>query len=400
VNTPASILLTAPYPGDRLESIERFVRCLAEGLRSHLPVEIITPRQIFGRLAPNPALSKWFGYIDRYLVFPRFLAERARGPNSIVHLCDQGDAPYSGHLGSTPHLLTCHDLLAIRAARGELPEHRVRPSGRVLQSSILRSIRRVPWVACDSNATRADIARLSPPRDGAQLRPIPIAIDPRFRPMPEEAARSIISSCGLDTDFILHVGGNQWYKNRLGVLQIYREVLPLLRRPLSLVLIGKPLSPELQRYIRATGLEGRVFSLTDRTDDDLRAFYSTAKLLLFPSLYEGFGWPIIEAQACGAPVVTSNREPMLEVGGKAAVFIDPADPAGAAAVVSRLLSDSNEAISKRIDAGFENVRRFSLESMVSGYLNFYNEIAASRNRAAGVGFAVNLLSNPDPACAA
>ena len=74
------------------------------------------------------------------------------------------------------------------------------------------------------------------------------------------------------------------------------------------------------------GLRDRVIELTNITNEDLRALYSKATALLFPSLREGFGWPIIEAQACGCPVFTSDRVPMTEVGGDAAIYLDPTDP--------------------------------------------------------------------------
>ena len=77
-----------------------------------------------------------------------------------------------------------------------------------------------------------------------------------------------------------------------------------------------------------------VIEVVEPSDEDLRSLYSGAAALLFPSLYEGFGWPLIEAQSCGCPVITSNRSPMTEVAGSAALYIDPANESAAAALIA------------------------------------------------------------------
>jgi glycosyltransferase involved in cell wall biosynthesis len=114
-------------------------------------------------------------------------------------------------------------------------------------------------------------------------------------------------------------------------------------------------------------LSDRVRVLFNVEAEDLCGLYSGASALLFPSLCEGFGWPIIEAQACGCPVFTSNRPPMTEVGGDGAVYIDPEDPIEAAKII---LENLPHAEGMR-EAGFANLRRFSTDQMVDGYLNLY-----------------------------
>ena len=105
----------------------------------------------------------------------------------------------------------------------------------------------------------------------------------------------------------------------------------------------------------------------------LEALYSVADGLLFPSWEEGLGWPLLEAQACGCRVFTSNRPPMTEVAGEAAVYFDPADPAGAAALVAASLRTSTP-----FDpAGPPNVQRFTVAAMIDGYLELYGRAAAA-----------------------
>ncbi|WP_367027021.1 glycosyltransferase [Methylococcus sp. ANG] len=110
--------------------------------------------------------------------------------------------------------------------------------------------------------------------------------------------------------------------------------------------------------------------MTDVVNEDLRALYSLADTLIFPSLQEGFGWPIIEAQACGCPVVTSNIAPMTEVGGNGAVYINPREETSAASIIAEM--QGRRELLKQ--AGFANAARFSMESMTSGYLGAYSAV--------------------------
>ena len=103
------------------------------------------------------------------------------------------------------------------------------------------------------------------------------------------------------------MGGNQWYKNRLGVLRIFSILTKLpVGGSLKLLMVGKPWTLEMRRFVLEHGLSDATLELTGVAEEDLRALYSMASVMIFPSFQEGFGWPIIEAQACGCPVATSN----------------------------------------------------------------------------------------------
>jgi len=134
-----------------------------------------------------------------------------------------------------------------------------------------------------------------------------------------------------------------------------------------------PSRDELRALVQGSGLAAHIHEWTELANEDLRALYSTAEALLFPSLQEGFGWPIAEAQACGCVVVTSNRAPMTEVGGDAAVYIDPDDAPGAAAVIAGTLADRDDLV----EAGLRNAERFSGAQMVEGYVAAYRRVVAA-----------------------
>jgi glycosyltransferase involved in cell wall biosynthesis len=188
--------------------------------------------------------------------------------------------------------------------------------------------------------------------------------------MPEADARNRIQALGLQADahFFIHVGANMQRKNRLGVIEMYAAVV---RKTgdidTSLVFVGEPLDDACTACAVALGVARRITVLEDVDNEDLCALYSVARALIFPSFYEGFGWPIIEAQACGCPVFTSNREPMMEVGGVGAVYVDPEDAEAAADVIAAHLPRADDMIA----CGTHNVAQFTSDAMIDAYLNTY-----------------------------
>jgi glycosyltransferase involved in cell wall biosynthesis len=137
-----------------------------------------------------------------------------------------------------------------------------------------------------------------------------------------------------------------------------------------LVMAGKALPGELRAAIHRERLEDRVIEAVDATSEELQGLYGNALALLFPSLEEGFGWPILEAQACGCPVIASRRPPMTEVAGEAAIFIDPAEPRAAAMAIAAGLKGREQLRA----AGFKNLERFDAEAIADRYCDFYESI--------------------------
>jgi glycosyltransferase involved in cell wall biosynthesis len=130
----------------------------------------------------------------------------------------------------------------------------------------------------------------------------------------------------------------------------------------------------MRQFVAENALANVTLELTAVANEDLRALYSTAALLLFPSLEEGFGWPIVEAQACGCPVATSKRSPMNEVAGEAAIYLDPEDPSSAAATLKNAL-DRLEGIR---EASLRNASRFK-SGMIDGYIALYEKVCSAKH---------------------
>lgn len=369
------VLLIGNYEYNRQESMQRFVELLRHGLtEAGCDVHRIQPAPVMGRLKPDESgLGKWLGYFDRFVLFQPRLRRLVQWAD-VVHICDQANSVYVPWLKGKPHVVTCHDMLAIRSALGEIPQNLTRWSGRVFQRWILSRLRQSQRVVCVSEQTRFEFLRIANlPQERVTV--TPNALNYRFRPMEPEEAEEHLRALGLTDErpFLLHIGGNEWYKNREGVLRIFHH---LVRLPgyeqHRLVMAGKPWTLRMRNYVEEMGFVGRIKDLVEVSNEHLRALYSTAEALIFPSLQEGFGWPIIEAQACGCLVVTTDRPPMTEVGGDAAVYIDPTDEVGAARTIAESLKDQ-QALR---ESGFLNVMRFSIDAMITGYLNAYRTAIA------------------------
>lgn len=367
------VLLLGNYENLRSQSMQRFAEMLRAGLAAagH-EVRVVRPPVWLGRLRRSETgLGKWIGYIDRFLLYPPLLRRQIRWAD-VVHICDQANAVYVPHLRGKPHLVTCHDMLAIRAALGEIAESPVGRTGRLYQRWILGGLRRAQAIACVSAQTGEELRRVAGV-PGERIAIVPNALNYPYRPMPAAEAEAHLRALDLGEarPFFLHVGGNEWYKNRPGVLRLFAELVkhPDYRAH-RLVMAGKPWTDEMRQLAASLSLHDRAIERVAVSNEQLRALYSSAEALLFPSLQEGFGWPIAEAQACGCPVVTTNRPPMTDVGRCAALFIDPTEPEDAAFQIASSWGQR----SKLIQAGFANVRRYDLQKMTAGYVAAYTTV--------------------------
>jgi len=364
------ILLVGNYERDGQKSMVRYCSMLESLLRSAgQEVSVIRPTPQLGRFGnAHRGSGKWLGYADKFVLF-RARLRAAAAATDVVHICDHSNSMYARYLEGIPHVVTCHDLIAVRQARGEFTGMRTRWTGRRYQEMIINGLRRARHVVCDSENTRADLLRIAGiPAERTSV--VYIAMNYPYAPLNHTERIARLEDLGIASGerFLLHVGSGSWYKNQSGVIRIFHHLTRTVQaRDMRLVVICNVWQPLLQKMVDDYRLSGRVSVHFNLEAEDLRALYSGATALLFPSLCEGFGWPIIEAQACGCPVFTSNRAPMTEVGGNGAVYIDPEDPVEAA----KIIVDSLPHAQRMREAGFTNNRRFTSDQMVDGYLNIY-----------------------------
>jgi len=179
---------------------------------------------------------------------------------------------------------------------------------------------------------------------------------------------------------ILHVGSNAWYKNRLGVLKIFQDLLQSGDcADVHLVLVGPVLDGHLEAFIREHGLKSKILCTGPIGDSLLEAFYSRAEAFIFPSRHEGFGWPPVEAQSCGCPVVASNNGSLREILGDSAMTAAWDDTETHVDHLRRILTeDSFRKV--LVNKGIENIKRFSAEKMTEAFFGIYCELEEAHSK--------------------
>lgn len=313
------------------QSMPRYAALLAEGMkrRGH-QVELWYPQPGFFRL-PSPALlKKWLGYIDQYIIFPSQVRRRLKkcSPDTLFVFTDHALGPWVPLVADRPHIIHCHDFLAQRSALGEFVENPVSWTGRKYQAYIRRGYKKGKNFISVSEKTKNDLHHF--------LKTTPLfsevvynGLTLPFTPGDPGKIRNILGAktkIDLIDGYLLHIGGNQWYKNRPGVIHIYNAWRSLYNRKLPLLLIGEPPSQNLLKTYKKSPYHQNIHFLSDVEDKNIPLAYAGASALLFPSLAEGFGWPVAEAMASGCPVITTNEVPMTEIAGKAGFLIPPMPP--------------------------------------------------------------------------
>lgn len=374
-----------------LQSQQRFARMLAEGFdaRGH-SVQLRQPLPRARKLFRSGGAAKWAGYVDQYLVFPQEIRlHRPKDPADTLYVfCDQALGPWIPLLSHRPHVVHCHDLLALRSAMGLVPENPTSPTGRLYQRYIRAGFRHARHFVSISEKTRADLHALGGVRpDLSEV--VYNGLSHPYRPMPEAQARQVLLEHGLQPPsgrLLLHVGGGQWYKNLRGVLHLFAAYVTCCRaagrEPLPLWLVSPSPQGELRRLVDGLPLGTQVRFLRDVDNDALQALYALADAMLFPSLAEGFGWPIAEALACGCTVLTTDEAPMNEVGGEVAHYLPRLAQASALDEwarhsAQRLLTLLDRPVAERAAAAkacIDWARRFDSAQAIDAYLKIYQHV--------------------------
>jgi glycosyltransferase involved in cell wall biosynthesis len=256
----------------------------------------------------------------------------------------------------------------------EDPAKADREARRKFQGKTEASLRRADGILTISEFSRRGILdRFGLPAE--KVRVTYLGLGAAFR-APADAARmaSLRQELEVPGPFLLFVGATEPRKNLTRLI----EALAILRdrgRSAPLVIVGRPGGdrPRVLDAIRSRGLERLVRLAGYRPDEDVRALYGTATALVFPSLGEGFGLPLIEAMACGLPAAVSGVSALPEIGGEAAVYFDPANAAEMAAVISSLLDDGSLR-SRLREAGRRRAADFDWAKTAEQTLAFYRQV--------------------------
>ncbi|MEJ8800531.1 glycosyltransferase [Pontibacter sp. H249] len=370
------------------QSMPRFTRMLAEGMKRYgHNIEVWCPEPILHRFPAPASIKKWLGYIDQYILFPREVHTRLKqcAHDTLFVFTDHALGPWVPLVSDRPHVIHCHDFLAQMSALGKIKENPISWTGRLYQRYIRDGYSSGRHFIPVSYKTQSDLHKLLP-NSPLTSEVVYNGLNGKFSPHKVSTARTILSAesgYNLSGGYLLHVGGNEWYKNRTGVIKLYNEWRKKSSVKLPLVMVGRAPSYQLQELQAQSPFAEDIHWVTDLTDEMVRLAYAGANVLLFPSLAEGFGWPIAEAMACGCPVITTDDAPMTEVAGTAGFYI-PRMPATNECIeewtkdashvlehVVLLRKHEREEVVKR---GLENAARFNTEQSLRKIEYIYQHI--------------------------
>jgi alpha-1,3-rhamnosyl/mannosyltransferase len=376
------------YSGDHFPGIGRYsaglARALAEIQHGHTLVLILDPRGSGGRYDIAAAGSIPGVEVATLAAAPFSLRQHAAMPALARRLrLDLLHSPYfiKPYLGlPCPSVVTIYDLIGRR-----FPQTLSRRGRLLYRAAMGLAVRSSAAIITISESAREDLA--SAYRPSAPVTVTPLAADRQFHPRHAAEIASLRERYGLPASYLLYVGSNKPHKNLERLVLAWDSLRGRGQGPgvgaaeagVGLVIAGHEARRDdpLRRLLVERGLGGSVRLLPNLADADLPALYSGALLFAFPSYYEGFGLPPLEAMACGAPVLCANLSSLPEVVGDAALTVDPYSVEAIAAGLARLLH--NPALRRELSArGQRRAREFSWRRTALGTLRVYEQVVAGR----------------------
>jgi glycosyltransferase involved in cell wall biosynthesis len=273
-----------------------------------------------------------------------------------------------------PTVVTVHDVIQF-----VLPEYAWRKISRAYFGLVSAGARRANALITVSESSKRDIVKilgLAPER----IHVIGNAVDSSLYPVRDAwQLKAVRERYGIAPRFILYFGGFDLRKNVPRIIEAYSRLPDPLRKEYQLVIAGRyqhlghPLYPDPRATVAALGLDANVVFTGQIREQDKAPLYSAATIFVFPSLYEGFGMPVLEAMACGTPVVTSNLSALPEVAGEAGLLVNPYEPAAISDGMVELLESQarREDLSRR---GLERARGFNWRQVAEQTVRVYKQI--------------------------
>jgi glycosyltransferase involved in cell wall biosynthesis len=314
------------------------------------------------RVATNPFLRLGFD-----------LAMRVRGDRpDLLHV------QYTAPIGcAVPVVVSVHDVSFL-----EHPEYFKRDRAWQLQWTVKRTVARAAKILTGSEFSRSAILRVYGDLDEDKVVAVPNAAASEFRPISREAASTAVRErFSIATPYILSVGDLQPRKNQIGLIRAFERLVraqPQLKH--KLVLAGKEtwFADRVHQAARDSGVADRIQFVGFVSDSDLLQLYNGCDVFVFPSFYEGFGLPVLEAMACGRAVVCSNTSSLPEVVDGAALLFDPYAVDEIVRAIADLLLDS-ELRARMERLGLQRAAHFSWQKTAERTLEVFHEVAERRD---------------------
>ncbi|PJF43154.1 MAG: glycosyltransferase family 1 protein [Candidatus Thermofonsia Clade 1 bacterium] len=364
------IALDARLNAYREGGIAEYTRHLAENLAGLDPegaYALIQHVRMRTPLLKAPNWQLWHAFTPPHHRFERIALalELARWRPTLLHSPDF----IPPRFGARHFVITVHDLTFLR-----YPHFQTADSLRYYRGNFAAALRQAAHILTNAEAIKNELIDLGVPEQRISVHPLGVD-HTRFRPLPESEVRRLLAARKVPPGCVLFVGTFEPRKNLSGLLQAYAVLRQKLADAPPLLLIGRRgwLYQEIFAQAKALDLDDHLIWLENLPSAELPAFYNSAAVLVQPSFYEGFGFPPLEAMACGTPTVVSRRGALPEVVGEAGLLVEPEQPEEIAAALARALTDSEFRARSRA-AGLERARHFTWQKTAHIVLQVYQRV--------------------------
>lgn len=350
-----------------------YSRDLIRILRAYFPEEtylLYTPqlrKQEYNQLVPDHIIRQPTGFINRtfksYWRGNRIVEDLKRDMIQIFHGLS-GEIPVGLQETSIKSVVTIHDLIFIR-----YPELYKKIDRTVYHKKFKYACDHADQIVAISEQTKRDICEFFHISEN-RVKVIYQGCHESFKSIKtDEEKNNLISKLGLPRDFILNVGTIESRKNALSIVKA------IVDKDIPLVVVGKPTAytKEIHEFVALNGMQNRVIFLQGLSMQELSVLYSIAKTFVYPSIFEGFGIPVIEALYSGTPVITTNSGVFPEAGGSTSYYVNPHDIAQLGDAIDKILNSSalQEEMSKN---GLEYAQQFNDDTLANQWMNLYRQL--------------------------
>jgi glycosyltransferase involved in cell wall biosynthesis len=281
----------------------------------------------------------------------------------LYHITNQNMSVLNYYSNISTNVITVHDIAYFK--------YHANPLKKIFSRLVYRGIKYSDFLIAVSNSTKNDLINyFTVPEE--KIRVIHHGVDSAFKPLAPKDVEEVYTKYNIDKNcrYILHVGGNAPRKNLPVLIKAFHRLINGFKIKNVKLLKINNMDRELIRRLK---IEKYVKIIDYVPEEDLPKFYNLADVFVFPSIYEGFGFPPLEAMACGTPVITSNASSLPEVVGGAGIMLDPNDVDGFAKAMYNVLTDEGLR-QEMIKRGLERVKKFSWDKAARETLEVYKEV--------------------------
>ena len=327
LQTGRSIVVLGNHPNDGF-SMQRYTRLIEAAYKDlGFRVQVAVPPRILSRYLNPGKIRKFAVYVESFILFPVALLQFLWS-NSSFHISDHSNSIWSLIPWIRNAKITCHDLFAVRAALGEIPEYRPKLLGKLYQYLVLVGLQSAELIICVSKSTESDVLRIV---KSAVTVVVYNPLDPNITKVSRTRSRRTYGQ------YLLIVGSSGWRKNRAKALSVWADLRFAIDKDIELVVVGPNLSADEMELI-PDSLLSSVHQLQNVEDGQLSLLYSESLGLILTSKYEGFGWPVAECNAHARLVVCSDIPVLREIG-PGNIFLHENSSNNWTEVYEKLLSD-------------------------------------------------------------